>query len=176
MHFFDILKTKNKPLGNVCQVCGEIHNKLPAIGFNTPDNYNSLDDKEKSEIADISNDFCVITYDDQTDRFIRTVLTILTNDACDELDYGVWVSLSEQSYKEYKSDFNRNIGGKTYFGFICNEINDYDQSTVGLHVNVNTRTDGNRPEITPHQIEHKLFEDWENGISINEAEKRINRM
>jgi len=30
-----------------------------------------------------------------------------------------------------------------------------------------------RPELIPHQSEHKLISDWENGITIEEAEKRI---
>ena len=159
-----------------CSVCGEIHDELPALSFNTPFYYHTLNEKEKNDITEISNDFCIITHEEQTDRFIKTTLTIQVNDTCEDLDYGVWVSLSEKSYNEYKSEFKNNTEGKTYFGIISNEILDYEESTLRLHVNVKTRNGGIRPEITPHQTEHKLISDLENGITVNEVEKRIERM
>ena len=59
---------------------------------------------------------------------------------------------------------------------ISNEIPDYKESILGLHVNVITRSGGIRPEIIPHQNEHNLITDWEKGIRIKEAEKRLERM
>jgi len=58
---------------------------------------------------------------------------------------------------------------------ISNDILDYDESTLGLPVNVNTRKGGIRPEIIPHQNEHKLIADWEKGITVADAEKRVER-
>lgn len=176
MGIFDLFKKKQKPTEFQCSTCGEIHDELPALGFITPFYYETLNEKEKKEIADVSSDFCVITHEDQTDRFIRTTLTIQINDACEDLDYGIWVSLSEKSFNEYETEFKNNVEGKTYFGMISNEIPDYEESTLGLHVNVNTRSGGIRPEIIAHQNEHKLISDWENGITIEEAEKRVERM
>jgi len=176
MGIFDIFKKKQKFTTCRCSACGEFHSELPALGFSTPFYYETLNEKDKEEIAEVSNDFCVISHEDQTDRFIRTTLTIKINDACEDLDYGIWVSLSEKSFEEYQSEFKNNIGGKTYFGMISNEIPDFEESTLGIQVNVNTRNNGIRPEIIPHQNKHKLISDWENGITIEEAEKRIERM
>ncbi len=176
MGIFDIFKKKQKFAEIKCSACGEIHSELPALGFSTPFYYETLNEKDKEEISKISNDFCLISHEDQTDRFIRTTLTIKINDACEDLDYGIWVSLSEKSFNEYQSEFKNSIGGKTYFGMICNEIQDYEESTLGIQVNVNTRTNEMRPEIIPHQNEHNLIFDWENGITNKEAEKRIERM
>ena len=156
-----------------CSVCGEIHDELPALGFKTPFHYDILNEDNKREIAEISSDFCEVHQPEQTDRFIRTVLTIQVNDACENLDYGVWVSLSEESFKEYERNFKKDSEEKVYFGMICNEISDYEESTIGLHVNVKTRNGGIRPEIIPHQNDHNLISDWENGITIKEAEKRV---
>ncbi len=169
-------RKKRKESEFKCSTCGETHNELPALGFITPYYYDTLNENDKEEIAEISSDFCVIKYEDQTDRFIRTTLTMQINDACEDLDYGIWVSLSEKSFNEYKAEFKDNIEGKTYFGIISSEIPDYEESTLGLHVNVNTRSGGIRPEIIPHQNVHELISDWDNGISIIDAEKRINRM
>lgn len=166
---------KKKSINFKCSMCGKIHNRLSAIGFNTPFYYEDLDENDKKDIAKISSDFCEIKHVDQTDRFIRTTLTISINDTCDNLDYGVWVSLSEKSFNEYKSDFKDNVEGKTYFGMISNDIFDYKETTLGIHVNVNTRSDGMRPEIIPHQNEHKLISDYENGINIKEARKRVKK-
>ena len=176
MGIFDIFKRKEKSTEFKCSTCGQVHDELPALGFLSPLYYDTLNEKDKKEIAELSTDFCKIKHEDQTDRFIRTTLTIKINDACEDLDYGIWVSLSEKSFNEYQSEFKNNVEGKTYFGMISNEIPDYEESTLGIHVNVNTRSGGIRPEIIPHQNEHKLISDWENGINIKEAEKRIERM
>lgn len=176
MGIFDFFNKKQKPTKFKCSTCGELHDELPALAFTTPFYFETLNEKDKEEIAVISSDFCVITHEDQTDRFIRTTLKMQINDACENLDYGVWVSLSEKSFDEYEAEFKDNIDGKTYFGIISNEIPDYKESTLGLHVNVITRSGGIRPEIIPHQNEHNLITDWEKGITIKEAEKRVQRM
>ncbi len=168
-------KSKNKNKFK-CSKCGKIHEELPALAFSSPDYYEYLNDKDKKEIAEISDDFCIIRYPEQTDRFIRTTMTFQIIDACENLDYGIWVSVSEKTFEDYKAEFKKNIEGKTYFGRICNEIHEYKESTLGFHVNVETRANGIRPEIIPHQSEHDLIKDWENGITIAEAERRIQNM
>ncbi|WP_159017778.1 DUF2199 domain-containing protein [Algibacter sp. L3A6] len=168
-------KKKNKSTEFRCSTCGEVHDELPALGFKTPFHYDILNDKEKTEIVEIDDDFCVIKHPDQTDRFIRTTLRMQINDACEDLDYGIWVSLSEKSFNEYKSEFKDNTDGKTYYGTICNEIPDYEESTLGLHVNVVTKSNGIRPEIIPHKSEHKLISDWKKGILIEDAKNRVEK-
>lgn len=169
-------KLKNKKKFK-CAKCGKIHNELPALGFNTPDHYDMLLEEEKESIAEISSDFCIINHPEQTDRFIiRTVTTIKVNDACEDLDYCIWVSLSKKSFDDYDENFKKDVESKIYFGMICNEIHDYKDSTIGLQVNVVTRKGGIRPEIIPHKGEHQLIEDWENGISIKEAERRVEKL
>jgi hypothetical protein len=176
MGIFDRFKRKRRPTKYKCPTCGEIHDELPALTFATPFYYETLSEKDKEEIAECTSDFCVIKHEDQTDRFIRATLTIQINNACENLDYGVWVSLSEKSFDEYKTEFKNNAEGKTYFGRISNIIPDYNESTLGLHVNVKTRSGGLRPELFPHQSEHKLISDWENGITIEEAVSRVERI
>lgn len=167
---------KNKKKEFVCDTCGKVHDELPAIGFAAPFHYDILSENDKKEIAEISSDFCIIKYPDQTDRFIRTVLSIQIKNACESLDYGVWVSVSEKTFNEYKSNFKKDSESKTYFGTICNEIIDYEETTIDLHVNIETKNEGLRPEIIPHNCKHKLVSDWENGITIEEAENRIEKI
>lgn len=159
-----------------CSTCGKTHEELPSIGFKTPFHFEILSEKDKHEIAEISDDFCVIYHPDQTDRFIRTVLTIKTDNPEQDLEYGIWVSLSENSFNEYKSNFKNQTEEKIYFGIICNEIVDYQESTIGLHVNVVTRLNDLRPEIIPHTTAHKLVWEWENGIPFHEANHRVKKI
>lgn len=175
MGIFDIFQKKPKASDFKCANCGLVHDELPALGFAAPYYYDVLSEDDKASIAELTTDFCVIRHEEQTDRFIRATLTIPINDACENLDYGIWVSLSEKSYDEYKSEFKSNVEGRTYFGMVSNVIPDYEESTLGLHVNVNTRSNSMRPELIPHQKEHELILDWENGITIKDAENRINR-
>ena len=158
-----------------CSTCGQIHKEIPALGFMTPDNYDTLSEKDKTDLAEISEDFCVISYPDQTDRFIRTVLSISIHGTCETLDYGIWVSVSKESFEDYQENFKSETSEPIYFGRICNKIRDYSETTKGLHVNVQVRKGGIRPEILLHQTEHQLIKDWETGITIEEAEKRIEK-
>jgi hypothetical protein len=158
-----------------CSRCGKEHDEVPALSFIYPYHYDILSNEAKNENAEISDDFCIIYHSEQTDFFIRTVLTIQIIDYCESLDYGIWVSLSEKSFKDYQEKFKQETNEPVYFGMVCNEIRDYDESTLGLHVNVRVRNGGIRPEIIPHQAEHQLIKDWENGISFEDALERIYR-
>ena len=166
-------KQKKSSKEYMCSSCGQIHQELPALGFMTPFHYDVLSENDKNETAELSDDFCIIRHPEQTDRFIRTVLSFAVHNTCETLDYGIWVSLSEESFNEYQENFKSETSEQTYFGMICNEITDYHETTLGLHVNVQVRKAGIRPEILPHQTEHQLIIDWENGITFEEAEKRI---
>ncbi|PSK89998.1 DUF2199 domain-containing protein [Taibaiella chishuiensis] len=175
MAIFDFFRNRRKGAPSKCAKCGEFHDKLPAIGFTTPFYYEVLNETDKARMATLSEDFCVIEHEEQTDRFIRATLTLQVNDACEDLDYGIWVSLSEKSYDEYAAEFKNNTAGKTYFGRISNDIPEYATSTLELHVQVITKSGGLRPELVPYESDHPFILDWQNGITIAEAEKRINR-
>jgi len=168
-------KFKSKEIKYRCTSCGQIHQNLPAIGFSAPFHYTSLSESQRKEIATLTSDFCIISYGDQTDRFIRTVLTIPITDYCEDLDYGLWVSVSEKTFDTYKASYLEDCKENVYFGMVCNEISDYKVSTLNLHVNVNTRNGNIRPEIIPHVCEHDLGKDFENGISYETALKRIDK-
>lgn len=168
-------KKKNREKNSfVCQVCGKTHTEWPAITFKTPDPYFHLSELEQNTIAYCSEDFCEIKYPNQTDRFIRVVLKQKIIDHSFSLDYGVWVSLSERSFNDYKNNFHNPKHEATYFGRLCNTIFEYE-NTYGVQVNVETKSGGNdRPEIIPHrEFVHPFVYDYYHGITIEEAEKRV---
>lgn len=159
-----------------CSCCGEVHEEWPALTFISPDNYNCLSNEDKKRIGYLDSDFCLIHNEDQTDRFIRCTLTQKVIDHCEDLDYGLWVSLSEKSYTDYENNFKKESEEKGYFGWLCNDIIDY-KFTESIPMNVVTRTNGERPDLFPHKdFDHPFVKDFYNGISKEEAERRISNM
>jgi hypothetical protein len=160
----------------VCSCCGKEHEEWPALTFKSPDSYSILSGKQRKEIAEIGSDFCVIKHAEQTDRFIRCTLTQKVNDHCEDLEYGLWVSLSEKSFQDYSDNYNNENHETTYFGWLCNDIPEYEFAE-SIPTNVITKTGDQRPEIVPHEsCNHPFVFDYYNGITKDEAEKRINAM
>ncbi|MDH7448481.1 DUF2199 domain-containing protein [Aquimarina sp. 2201CG14-23] len=169
-------KKKNKPTEFKCSECGKVHSEWPALAFKSPANYDFLSEQEKSEFGKLDSDFCEIHYDDQIDRFIRVTLTQKVNDTCENLDYGLWVSLSEKSYSDYKANFDNKNHETGYFGWLCSNLAEYGD-TSSIPCDVMTKCGQKRPEIFPHQdFDHPFVRDYYNGISKSEAENRINKM
>jgi len=151
-----------------CSTCGKQHEDWPAIAFDKP----SMSDEDSEKITELTSDFCVIEHKDQTDRYIRAVLFQKVNDHCEDLQYGVWVSLSEKSFNDYKTNFHNDEHEAVYFGYLCNSLAGYE-STLSLHTNVELSKGGQRPQVIPHQADHPFVKDYYNGISVEEVERRI---
>ena len=163
----------SEPITFTCSSCGKEHEQWPSLAFKTPDPYYWLSENEKTAIAEIDLNFCVIRYEDQTDRFIRCTLTQKVNDHCEDLEYGVWVTLSEDSFEDYKANFNKPDHETTYFGWLSSEIWGYTFKN-SIPTNVVTRPGNLRPEVFPHKSCKDIFvKDYYKGISKEEAEKRI---
>lgn len=156
-----------------CAKCGKEHEGWPAITFDSPFYYNELSDEDKNSIAKLSDDFCVIKHEDQTDRFIRAVIHQKVNGDCQTLDYGVWVSLSEKSYKDYLDNYENEKHEGTYFGYICNKLVGYaDTLLIKANVILRGKT---RPEVIPHddQQDNDFVRDYYKGIDIDTAYKLV---
>jgi len=164
----------NDTIKYICDCCGKEHESWPAITYNSPSSYSNLSQEEKEEIAVIDQDFCVIKYaDDHIDRFIRVVFIQKVNDHCENLEYGFWVSLSETSFKDYLENFDNENHETQYFGWLSNYIPQY-QFSNSIPTTVVTKSGNDRPEIFPHNdFDHPFVKDFYNGITKEEAEKRI---
>ena len=169
-------RKKNKKTEFKCSECGKVHSEWPALAFKSPANYDFLSDKEKTELGKLESDFCEIHYEDQIDRFIRVTLTQKVKDACETLEYGLWVSLSEKSYLDYKENYNNPNHETGYFGWLCSNVPEYGD-TSSIPCDVMTKSGNDRPEIFPHEdFDHPFVRDYYGGISKTEAENRINEM
>lgn len=164
-------------LEHKCKICGEIHNDYPALTYSSPFSYHYLSEEEKKLYkAFLNSDFCTIEYPDQTDRFIRVVLKQKIIDSELTLDYGLWVSLSEKSYDDYFSNFKNENHENRYFGWLEITIPEYIFNE-NIPTTVITKLGNERPEIFPHSdFDHPFVKDYYQGITKEEAEKRIHNM
>lgn len=161
-----------------CASCGRIHEEWPAIVFSAPYHYEILSNTEKENIGELTSDFCTIKYEQQTDRFIRVVLNQKIVAHKEVLQYGVWVSVSEKSFNEYRNNFMPTKYETGFFGYLMNRIPEYEE-TLLTKTDVIVSIGTNRPEIFPHQsqiIENNFVYDYYHGISIKEAEKRVQKI
>ena len=166
----------SNPQTYTCGSCGKTHDQWPALAYTSPANYNKLSEAEKSGIGELEEDFCIIRHPEQTDRYIRCTLSLPVVDNCESLEYGLWVSLSESSYQDYRDHFDSEDQDARYFGWLSSELADYtfDKS---IPTTVFTRKGRQRPEIVPHrEVDHPLVKDYYNGITKVEAERRISAM
>ena len=170
------LKKKNSKPKFKCSQCGEYHEEWPALGKKSPWHYHTLPEHKKEQIAYLNDDFCEIRWDDQTDKFIRTVLAIPVIDFHLNLEYGLWVSVSAKSYEEYNTNFDSMAYESGFFGWICNKINGY-KDTLQIPTDVIVHPGTQRPRLKPHaDHQHQLVLDFYNGISREEAESRIHEV
>ncbi|KQB42312.1 DUF2199 domain-containing protein [Flavobacterium aquidurense] len=166
----------NDTIKFICDCCGKEHESWPALTYNSPNSYHNLSDQEKEEIAVIDSDFCVIKHPEHILRFVRCVLFQKVNDHCEDLEYGFWVSLSEQSFKDYLENFDNENHETQYFGWLSNYISQYEFAG-SIPTTVVTKSGNERPEIFPHKdFDHLFVKDFYNGITKEEAEKRIQQM
>lgn len=157
----------------ICECCGEEKEDWPAIAYNSPYPYMKLSEEEL-ENSKLSSDFCIIKYSDDTCYFIRVVLVQKVNDSCQDLEYGVWVSLSEKSFNEYVDNYDNKEFEGGCFGWLANYLPDYEfEEPIPTNVEINNKI--GRPFIYPHEShKHPFIKDFYSGITKDEAEKRIN--
>lgn len=159
----------------ICECCGIEKEDWPAIVYHSPFPYSNLSDKHLKN-AELSSDFCVIQYPDEICYFIRAILVQEVTESCQDLEYGVWVSLSEKSYHEYAENYDNKDFEGGYFGWLANYLPDYEfDQTIPADVIVNNKM--GRPLIYPHESQdHPFIKDFYSGISGEEAEIRINKV
>jgi hypothetical protein len=160
-----------------CRSCDELHEGSPSFAFAAPDPYASLSDEQKASMGSINDDFCVITHDDQTDRFIRAVLEVPIHGVEEPFLWGLWVSLSEKSFNRYLETYHAPVDGDVFFGWVSNRIGVYpfDESRPS---DVRVQMGGHRPKIVLHLAEDErdpLAIDQRDGISIQRAQELAER-
>lgn len=160
----------------ICTDCGQEHEDWPALVFRAPDPYLALSEEEQAN-AELTKEICCIEEGEETHWYLRGVLTQYVYDACQYLDYGVWVSLSEASMKDYYEHYEDKEYKTTYFGWLVTDLPNYPANTsFGLPTNVEVDNSKGIPTILPHQGDSIFIKEFYEGISTEEALRRIDAL
>jgi hypothetical protein len=155
-----------------CACCGKVHEGSPSFAFDAPLQYSSLSEEQKQSMGTLTSDLCTITHDDATDYFIRTILEIPIHGVAEPFTWGVWVSLSEKSFKRYVETYDDPVEGEGYFGWVCNRPRVYSHNT-SIATDVLVQARGLRPKLHLHKgsaNDAQIVIDQLKGISIARAQ------
>ncbi len=109
---------------------------------------------------------------DRRDFFVRGCLEIPIIDRDDCFRWGVWVSVSKESFDRVLDLWNAPVieNEPPKFGWLCNNISVYPP-TLNLKTNLHLRGGKIRPSIELEPTDHPLAIEQRQGISIERVEE-----
>jgi hypothetical protein len=154
-----------------CRCCGKQFATLP-LDFvcEAPLQWGSLNEEDRLSRGQIDSDRCRI----DNDFFLRGCLEIPLLGMDEKFVWGVWVSVSEPSFRRVLDlwDAADVSGEPAKFGWFCNDIPGYP-TTLGLKTNLHLRNGGIRPFVQLEPTDHPLAVDQRRGISLARVEEII---
>jgi hypothetical protein len=147
-----------------CSTCGEVHEGIPTFGWHYPLDYLEIPEAEREARVALGTDDCVI---DEKWFYVRGCLDIPVEGESERFSWGVWVSLSENSFRQFVQYFDQpersHIG--PFFGWLRSHIWIYPD-TLNLKTQVHLRDNGLRPIIELEPTDHPLAVEQREGISL----------
>lgn len=153
-----------------CRCCGKQFNTLPLDFASTaPDHWFEIPERERDDRTKLDSDLCMI---DRRDFFVRGCLEIPIVGHDDHFTWGVWVSVSKESFRRVVDLWDAPVieNEPPRFGWLCNEISIYP-TTLSLKTNLHLRVGGRRPSIELEPTDHPLAVEQRQGISIKRVEE-----
>ena len=151
-----------------CSRCGQEHVGVPLDwAYDRPVYW----DGPRSGDDWLSEDLCIWTDDDgKRNFFIRGVLYLPILESEETFGYGVWSSLSEQSFKRVYDLWEdpARTDEPPYFGWLSNSLPGYPE-TLNLPLDVMTAELDKRPSLVLQDGEHPLVEEQRHGIAMARA-------
>ncbi|MEY9887562.1 hypothetical protein ABIA35_004106 [Catenulispora sp. MAP12-49] len=152
-------------LGFTCRCCGERHEELPR-SFHAEAPAYWFPELAEDESSELTPELCIIKGEH---FFIRGLVQLPILDSGDVFDWGVWVSLSRDSFQRVL-DLWETEGREAeppYFGWFSTELSRYSPSTMNLKTHVHTRPVGKRPLIELEATDHPLAVEQRTGITMD---------
>jgi hypothetical protein len=152
--------------GFTCRTCGQFHPELPMdFGADAPAAYYAIPSGERETRCMMNADLCVI---DEAEFYIRGCLEIPVIDGPRPFVWGVWTSLSEQSFRRLGEIWE--VPGREkeppFFGWLCTLLPLYPE-TLHLKTQVHTRPVGQRPFVELEPTDHPLAIEQRTGITMD---------
>jgi hypothetical protein len=136
---------------------------MPSFGYDKPLSYYEVPEGERKARCDCGSDECVI---DGKWFFVRGCIEIPVHGEAEPFVWGAWVSLSEESFKQWLACFDQekrsHIG--PFFGWLNAWLKPYPD-TMNLKARVHLRDNGIRPYIELEPTAHPLAIEQHEGIS-----------
>lgn len=143
------------------------------MSFRPPVEWSWLDDDAR-RASWANEDFCEIRFSaNEIDRFIRCILPLPVPRLQSEFRFGVWMSVSDQSWDIYKAGFHSgDYAQDGCFGYLSDKIPEYPGSS-GLHANVWFGDGRQRPTVELQDADHPLVQAQRSGIDVTQIERWI---
>lgn len=152
-----------------CSRCGEVHDGLPfSYGADAPAYWYAIPEAERDGRAVLNDDLCAI---DEEFFFIRARLLIPVHHGPCDFEWGVWVSLSERSFRrtiERWKEPGRERDAPS-FGWLSTELPLYP-STLRLKTMIHTQPIGERPLVELEATDHPLAVEQREGIALRRVQ------
>jgi hypothetical protein len=158
----------------ICSRCGQEHVGIPLDwAYDRPLYWEG----PQSDDDWLSEDLCVWTDDaGKLNFFIRGVLYVPIVDSGQTLGYGVWSSLSRESFTRIYElwDSPKRVEEPPYFGWFSNSLPGYPE-TRSLPLDVVTNEFDKRPSLELHDSDHPLVTEQRDGITLERAREIAER-
>lgn len=148
-----------------CVTCGEVHEGIPSLSAAAPLYYYSIPEAERQTRCDLDSDTCVV---DEGFFFVRGCLEVPILGEREPFIWGVWVSLSRESFGTFLrlyDEQHRSHEGP-FFGWLSAFLKGYPD-TENLKCMVHLRDHGQRPLIELEPTDHPLAVEQRSGITID---------
>lgn len=156
----------------ICPCCGEEQTGLiDSVSYQYPDNW-MTGDEQTDPNGKMNEDFCIFDRGNgQMERYIRCILLLPIQEHERSFMFGVWISVSEDSWEIYRDGFESGQYSEDWcHGFLGNEIGPFPDSFI-LQCEVVFGEDNNRPEVFFYEADHDLVVAQANGISVGKVEE-----
>ena len=155
-----------------CHTCGQWHGELPLdVGFDEPLYIHELFADERAAQVTTAGDFRVCNGDQGTHYFVRGVIEVPIHESTEVFCFGVWTTLSAESFEQARAAYRANEEAGPFFGWLSNRLTVYPD-TLGLKTNVNVRPD-HKPSIVLHASPHPLHVEQRDGITTDRVKQII---
>ena len=148
----------------LCTSCGQIHEGMPSFGADAPLSYYAVPRSERAQRCQLGTDDCIV---DGDHYYVRGCIELPVHGQSEPFAWGVWVSLSAQSFNAWSDCFHEakrsHVG--PFFGWLDAWLKPYPE-TMNLKTRVHLRDDGVRPYIELEPTDHPLAKEQREGISV----------
>ncbi len=158
----------NQTIGFVCHECGQYHEGIPDFGWDYPIEYLTIPKIERSTRVKLDSNTCII---DDKWFFVQGCIEIHVHGSDEPFIWGVWVSLSEQSFNTFCEVFNaenREESGP-FFGWLTAIPPVYPDAL--LKTMVHLRSIPTRPYIEVEPTEHPLAIEQREGMPLSRVQE-----